>query len=826
MRTISIVLLLMAVAAVSLTAGVLESRPVGPGIVHYHDNRAAWHVHVLEIDLTDTLVHLETVKAEDNLYGYERTSGMAARTDAEEHRVVGAINADFYNAGGIPVGAQIVGGELVKAPYVTRSVFAVSDEKAPFLATVALQGTAITADSAVSIANVNAARTDSTLILYNRFMGATTGTNEWGTEVIAQYLTAPIVNDTVWLVVADIDSGMAVGHGNNAIPAAGVVLSGNGDAATFLKEQVAVGDTIAYLLEMPPLTDPLVEMVGGLPRLIRDSVATVEYEEESASLAFTTDRHPRTAVGINGDSTKVYFFTVDGRQPNYSMGMSLYELADYMLSWGVKQGVNLDGGGSTTMVVRGTVVNSPSDPGGERWVANALLAISTAPTGPLTALEIAPDSAYIIINSKAGFGVNGFDQYWNSVVIEADSIRWSCTAAIGTIDSSGQFTAGAEEGIGYIYARVGDITDSAKVYITDIREIRLLPNPIILQIDQEQLVVAESRDAYDNIITLQPTDYEWWATDSIGTVSTDGTFLATQAGLGYIYAGYHAVVGSTAVSIGAGAEVILDKFVTTGNWSLSFIGAVSSACTLYIDNGLYVSPRGSMMLEYELMATGETSAVYMDCSLPVSGTPDAIGLWVYGDGKGHWLRGEFVDADNEKFLVDFTDQIPGIDWSDAWHYLQVPFTEAFPSWSNTAATLNFPITWKRIYLVEIDDTKKDAGAIRIDDLAALYIELGTTEDGDAAIPETYSLEQNYPNPFNPVTMVRFGLPEGTPVKVVIYDLRGREVNRLADQWLEPGRHALAWAGRDQKGQDLPSGIYIARLTTPTFIQSIKMVLLK
>jgi exopolysaccharide biosynthesis protein len=781
---------------------------------------------VLEIDITDTLVHLETVKAEDNLYGYERTSGMAARTDAEGHRVVGAINADFYNAGGIPVGAQIVGGELVKAPYVTRSTFAMSDEKAPFIDVVALQGKVITADADAAIANVNAARTDGTLILYNRFMGATTGTNEWGTEILAHYLTAPVVNDTVWLVVADIDSGLTVGRGNNTIPAEGIVLSGNGSGATFLKEQVAIGDTIAYLLEMPPLEARLMEMVGGIPRLIRDSVATVEYEEEGTSQSFATNRHPRTAVGINGDSTKVYFFTVDGRQPNYSMGMSLYELADYMLSWGVKQGVNLDGGGSTTMVVRGSVANSPSDPGGERWVANALLAVSTAPTGPLTELEIVPDSAYIIIDSEAGFSVSGFDEYWNSTAVAPDSIQWSCTPAIGSIDLSGNFTAGANEGIGYIYARVGEISDSAKIYLTDIHEIRLAPNPIILQVDQEQLVMAESRDGYDNLITLQPTDYEWWVTDSIGTISIDGSFLATQVGQGYVYAGYHAVVGSTAVSIGAGAEVILDKFLTTGNWSLSYIGAVSAACTLYIDNGIYVSPRGSMMLKYELMQTGATSAVYMDCSLPVSGTPDAIGLWVYGDGKGHWLRGEFVDADNEKFLMDFTDEHTGIDWTDAWHYQQVPFSQAIPSWANASATLDFPIIWKRIYLVETDDLKKDAGAIRIDDLTALYIELGTTEGGDAAIPENYHLQQNYPNPFNPVTTVRFGLPVGTPVRVAVYDLRGREVNQLVDRWLEPGWHALVWAGQDRNGQELPSGIYITRLTSPAFTQSIKMVLLK
>ena len=215
MRKIFASALSIPVVITSLSAGALEIRPVGPGIIHYHDYCSTWHIHVLEIDITDTLVHLETVKAEDNVYGYERTSNMAARTDAEGHRVVGAINADFYAAGGITIGAQIVNGELVKQPYTTRSTFSMSDSKVPFIEVVQLHGAIFAGDSTAGISNVNAARTDGALILYNRFMGATTGTNEWGVEIMAQYLTAPVVNDTVWLEVASIDSGTVAGRGNN-----------------------------------------------------------------------------------------------------------------------------------------------------------------------------------------------------------------------------------------------------------------------------------------------------------------------------------------------------------------------------------------------------------------------------------------------------------------------------------------------------------------------------------------------------------------------------------------------------------------------------------
>ncbi len=84
-------------------------------------------------------------------------------------------------------------------------------------------------------------------------------------------------------------------------------------------------------------------------------------------------------MGIKGN--ELLIVTVDGRQPGYSEGMTLSEFAKFLLSLGCTDAMNLDGGGSTTMVVRGRIVNSPSD-GSERKVANALALFSLAPPLP------------------------------------------------------------------------------------------------------------------------------------------------------------------------------------------------------------------------------------------------------------------------------------------------------------------------------------------------------------------------------------------------------------------------------------------------------------
>lgn len=65
--------------------------------------------------------------------------------------------------------------------------------------------------------------------------------------------------------------------------------------------------------------------------------------------------------------------TVDGRQPQKSVGMTIDELTRLMVGLGCVEAINLDGGGSTTMVVKGKTVNNPSDPAGERPVSDALL---------------------------------------------------------------------------------------------------------------------------------------------------------------------------------------------------------------------------------------------------------------------------------------------------------------------------------------------------------------------------------------------------------------------------------------------------------------------
>jgi uncharacterized lipoprotein YddW (UPF0748 family) len=97
----------------------------------------------------------------------------------------------------------------------------------------------------------------------------------------------------------------------------------------------------------------------------------------------------------------------------------------------------------------------------------------------------------------------------------------------------------------------------------------------------------------------------------------------------------------------------------------------------------------------------------------------------------------------------------------------------------------------------------------------------TLAGNDAGVPSVYALSQNYPNPFNPLTTIRFAIPEAGPVKLMVYDLLGREVVVLVDEVLAPGFYTARF-----NGSTLSSGVYFYRLIASGYIETKKMQLIK
>jgi len=124
--------------------------------------------------------------------------------------------------------------------------------------------------------------------------------------------------------------------------------------------------------------------VGGFPDLI-DGGLRVGDLEVGERPAFAAIRHPRTGIGFDSGRRWLWIVVVDGRQAPHSAGMTLPEFAALFEALGADEAINLDGGGSTVMVVDDRSVSRPSDPTGERAVANALALVQRQGGCPATA---------------------------------------------------------------------------------------------------------------------------------------------------------------------------------------------------------------------------------------------------------------------------------------------------------------------------------------------------------------------------------------------------------------------------------------------------------
>jgi Phosphodiester glycosidase/SPOR domain len=170
-----------------------------------------------------------------------------------------------------------------------------------------------------------------------------------------------------------------------AIPAGGSTLAGTGEAAAWLREHARVGSRMRIRTEVHDgrrrvaLTRGLGVINGG-PRLLRGGRPDITAEAEGFDhptdpgfyYAFGLRRNPRTIAGVARHG-RLLLVAVDGRAPGHSAGLNFEEEAAVMRALGARDAVNLDGGGSTTMTVRGNVVTRPSDATGERPIGDAIV---------------------------------------------------------------------------------------------------------------------------------------------------------------------------------------------------------------------------------------------------------------------------------------------------------------------------------------------------------------------------------------------------------------------------------------------------------------------
>lgn len=790
---------------------------VGPGVDYFRLNDdftpgmsvavsdnpdAAQAVHVLRISRVNPYVELRASLGRGQVHGIETVLTQALRqhapNDASDHApgetVVAAVNADFFASApvsGLPIGLHMQGEELVTSP-AGRPAFGVQKNGRPVIGVPVLNGTVwregatprivgrMNGNNASSTAQndafpdeafpneddlfmmadigaVNRPQQGLTATMYTPRFGAETSPLE-GTVVTVRGIVEPLRPGVVYTgIVSRIETARPSASLRAAIPDDGVVFVARGIAQVMLDE-LAIGEWVHFALELAPPFADVVDAVAGWPVLLQGA----ERQPLPAHDPLVSGRHPRTAMGFNDD--EVFIVTADGRQPGYADGMNLFELTDLLIELGATDAINLDGGGSTTFVVRPpgapqpVVANVPSD-GHERSVANALLVVSTAPPSTLTTLHVQPTAPAVLRGATVPVHVAGQDRHNNPITIASEAVHWESdthpgAAQVqpndGSVDLVGAAAFGiptfadrpSDSGAGSrnsaetstgaaafvstsasavphtvrLTATVGRVQGTAAIDIVDtVASLQPASEIVNIAAGESAPLIMHASDTAGRRIWIEPQQLQWSVESGNGvivTVDTFGRVTGLAAGEATVHARFGGAVAAIRVFVDKPPLLVADfgTATTTDEWFANVARAQAQLSRTAPPEALRQG-HSSLRLVYDLgVNPGGTAAAYVQAAepIPIPERPEAIGLWVYGNNSGHWLRGNYIDGTGTRQVFDFT-AVGGLDWM-GWRFVTAPIPP------DTV----LPISLERIYVVEMHRERQTKGELYFDRLLALY----------------------------------------------------------------------------------------------------------
>ena len=335
------------VAPLPVAAGMLETR-------NFCTPRGDVRVYVLDVDPRSPAIDVRPALAAPTIHQRATVTRMVAGCGAW-----GGVNGGFFSMRGPPLGMLVIDGEWVREPWGGRTVLGITRDGRLLMDRLDFRGRVVfggLGTQALCALNRGHDEQD-TMVMYTR---------RYGDLVPGARGRTRLVVDASGAVMRKETDGVAL-----AIPEGGFVLSGIGRMAASL-DMVEIGTTATAELATEPAWPELRHAIGGGPRLVKDGRPHITASPERFRPDVYAGAASRTAVGITGEGRLLLVAVEAVGGDGERDGMTLQELASTMIKLGAWQAMNLDGGGSTTFVADGRMLNTPDD-GAARRVSNALL---------------------------------------------------------------------------------------------------------------------------------------------------------------------------------------------------------------------------------------------------------------------------------------------------------------------------------------------------------------------------------------------------------------------------------------------------------------------
>ncbi len=729
--------------------------------------------YVLEIDLTNPYVHIETCLANDSSLTLEAPTNMVKRHNTPEHKVIAGTNGDFYFYQdpveiGIPRSGQFQKNECTANP-TGRASFVLGAGDTPYIDRVDFNGILKIADKTTRIHTVNMLRLEADpaasanmLTLYTSTFGHVTSSLDGGTKVIIRPKEGNKFFFSANKDIACIVESVFPNTGTSVIPDGWAVLHGRGTSSDFLKSLVT-GDNLTIRLatnlrSAPGLLTDFKELVGG-----SDNIILRNGEKAEGDLLY----NPRTGIGMSKDKTKVFIVVADGRSDT-SKGTTMVDFGQLFKALGAWDAVNMDGGGSSVMIVDNKVMNTPSD-GNVRPVGTGLLITETPEPidKKVQLIDFVPEKTIELpvygLYRPTMWGYNK-----DGILITKDfkDFTLTCSSNIGHINSSGFLVASNNPGTGTITASINGQSAT--------RNITVKLAYIQMRLDS---VLADKKHPY--FLELQgqcgsssaPVDPEAfrWTVDNPSVCSVENGMLTGRAnGSTYINGQLNDIHLRQKITV----EIPKNNILFAND--LYDVSSFKIKCSFGINETSLTSKTLPTAIKYRYIYGGSTTYVEFSNKVPLYSIPDSI-RFILNTGEAIVDKVAIsLRANNEELSQSVKFPLCG---SGKDCTLSVALTDLLEKVNDRAS---YPVYFEglRFLLNPSDQVYNKAYEIKIKDMALIY--------GDATVGintiDMLSGVRVYPNPVKN-SEVSISMEPLAPryVEMALFTMQGQKIraNRAA-----------------------------------------------
>ena len=722
----------------------VETQNVTSGVTLYKYNRftiSGWQkTNVLTVDLNNENVKVDTLQSKNSVVELDTVKKLA-----QSHNAVAAINGGFFDWGsgktGYAYGPIISSSEISLAAYRNNTdlaTFSIDNMNNALFSYWNTQVQLITPNGtklfAGSYNRYSKTYTDITIVdrkFGAKSLGVSTQYPDWFEAVVV---------DGVLTELRDAQPAVD-------IPENGFVLMTRAAGKQIILDNFKIGDPVNYEISINADVSNMKMALTGGSLLVQEGNIVSSFTHLPDS---QYSRAPRTAIGSSKDGKKLYVVTVDGRSSK-SIGMSQYELAEYMQSIGCYYAINMDGGGSTTMVARPeginslVTVNSPSD-GYERSVATGLGIFSIAPQGPLDSIIVEAYEDKGFVNMARAFTIKGVDKYLNPVSVSLDDVKWSVSGVSGRFESNVFYPTSS--GTATITATIGNATGSTTFEV--------LSAPVKLELNHSNVYTSAGKSTtftvtgYDKngfSASIAPGSVKWTTKtlsgNSIGSLKSN-VFTASNAhgSIGYVGATVGNVSAYSPIYIlDSNLSKVIENFDTNGIKAQASDKKVTAKYTQAKNR--YKSGKYSGKLEYNFNTVTKSNKVaylnFANGGIPIESATSRIGFWVYSDSKKPVSISAMVSDSSGK--LHYKTLVTSVSWT-GWKHLNV-----------SVADIKSPTKLLKLY-VSLPGDKKSSGSLYFDDVSITYSGYNTI-DSSKLPKNTVPKDDNYKDMSLPVAATNF-----------------------------------------------------------------------